>query len=187
MIVTLVCVIAAFVIFLEFVRPAYSDAQVIRGEVISRQNFLAQQEAAVAEVQQLIEKYKADAEVQQTVSKVIPSKPDVGDALYQINAIAQGYGINILSTTAQTPQLSIAKPAASASSTVGAVRPLGVATFQIRFSARYEDLKTFIDKLETNVRLMDITALNVTQPAAGTKSDALTVDLTIATYYQISQ
>ncbi len=121
MVVTLVSVVAAFVVFFQFVRPAYSEAQDVRAEVISRQNFIEQQTAAVAQVQQLIDKYNADTGVQETVSKVIPSTPDVGGALYQLTSIAQGYGIQIISTTAQTPQLAIGS-ASKGTSTVGAVR-----------------------------------------------------------------
>ena len=186
MVVTLVCVVAAFVIFFQFVRPAYSEAQLVRAEVISRQTFLEQQSKAIEQVQGLIEKYRADAATQETVSKVIPSTPDIGGALYQLTAIAQSYQISVQSTSAQTPQLSIANPP-KASSTVGAVRPLGVATFQVKFATTYESLKAFIDKLETNVRLMDVTAINVVQTTPGAKADSLTVDLTVATYYQVSQ
>lgn len=186
MVVTLVCVVAAFVIFFSFVRPSYSDAQLVRAEVISRQTFLEQQSKAIEQVQALIEKYRADQATQETVSKVLPSTPDVGGALYQLTAIAQTYQIAIQSTSAQTPQLSIATPA-KASSTVGAVRPLGVATFQVKFTTTYDNLKNFIDKLESNVRLMDITAVSVVQSTPGARADSLTVDLSVATYYQVAQ
>ncbi len=184
MVITLVCVVAAFVVFFQFVRPAYIEAQDVRAEVISRETFLEQQRAAVEQVQQLIDRYRADAQVQETVSRVLPSTPDVGGALYQISAIAQGFGIQVLSTTAQTPQLAIARPSGSASSTVGAVRPLGVATFQVKFASSYDNLKTFVERLENNVRLMDITAIAVTQAPGAT---ALDVDMTVATYYQLTQ
>lgn len=184
MVVTLVCVIAAFVIFFQFVRPAYLAAQEVRAEVISRENFLESQEAAVAQVQLLIEKYRSDEALHETVSRVIPSTPDVGGALYQLTAIAGTQNIPILSTSAQTPQLAIAKPGRS-SSTVGVVRPLGIATFQVRYAARYEDIKAFIEKLESNVRLMDVTGVTVTQ-ASGNAPGVLSVDMSVATYYQVS-
>ena len=185
MVVTLLCVVAAFVVFFQLVRPAYIAAQEVRAEVISRENFLQSQEEAVAQVKQLIEKYRSDAALQENVSRVIPSKPDVGGALYQITAIAQVQNVQILSTTAQTPQLSIAKARARASSTVGVVRPLGIATFQVKFAARYDDVKAFIEKLENNVRLMDVTAVTVTQGAA-TAPGMLSVDMSVATYYQVT-
>lgn len=184
MVVTLVCVIAAFVIFFQFVRPAYLEAQDVRAQVIARENLLEAQSQAIEQVQQLIQKYRSDAAVQQTVSQVIPSKPEVGSALYQLASIASQYGIQFQSTTAQTPQLSIAANARAASSTVGAVRPLGVATFQVRFVARYEDLKEFLGKIEGNVRIMDVTAISITQ---GTTPGLLAVDLSVSTYYQAPQ
>lgn len=184
MIVTLVCVVAAAVIFFQFVRPAYVETQVVRGEVISRENFVEEQAASIEAAQKLIEKYRSDTQVQDTVSRVLPSTPDVGGALYQLTAIASQYNVQVLSTTAQTPQLSIAARPAS-STAASAVRPLGVATFQVKFNARYEDLKGMIEKLESNVRLMDVTAVSVAQGTAGA-AGTLAVDLTVATYYQIS-
>lgn len=186
MVITLVCLVGAGIIFFQFVRPAYTEAQAVRADVIARQQFLEQQASAVQQVQSLIEKYKSDPAMQDTVSKVVPSTPDVGGALYQITAIAQSYGIQIISTTAQTPQLSIA-PTPKSTSTVGAVRPLGVATFQVKFVTSYDNLKTFIQKLESNVRLMDVTAISVIQSVPGSRTDGLTVDLSVATYYQVTQ
>lgn len=184
MVVTLLCLVAAFVIFFQFIRPAYIEAQGVRAEVIARENLLDQQSAAIAEVRQLIEKYRADAAVQETVSQVIPGKPEVGGALYQLTAIASQYNISLQSTTANAPQLSLANNARRASSTVGAVRPLGVATFQVRFAASYNDLQEFLDRLENNVRIMDVTAIAITQTAGG--NGQLSVDLTVATYYQVT-
>jgi len=182
MVVTLLCVLAAFVIFFQFVRPAYLEAQEVRAQVIARENLLEAQSEAVAQVKQLIEQYRSDTAVQETVSQVIPGKPEVGSALYQLSAIGSQYGIQFQSTSAQTPQLSIAANAKAASSTVGSVQPLGVATFQVRFVARYEDLKAFLEKVEGNVRLMDVTAISITQtPSAG---GLLSVDMSVATYYQ---
>lgn len=184
MIVTLVCLVAALVVFFEFVRPAYTETQEVRAEVISRQNFLDEQEASIVAAQQVIEKYRSDTQVQDTVSRVLPATPDIGGALYQLNAIASQYNIVLLSTTAQTPQLSLATPGVqAATSTVATVRPLGIATFQVRFSARYEDLRPFLEKLESNVRLMDVTAIALTQAPSGT--GPLAVDMTVATYYQV--
>ena len=186
MVLTLVALVAAFVIFFQFIRPAYQAAQEVRGEVIARENLLEQQTAAIAEVKKLIEKYRQDTVVQETVSQVIPGQPEVGSALYQLSAIAGQYGIQFQSTTAQTPQLSIAKNEKTAQ-TVGTVRPLGVATFQVRFTTTYDSLKSFLEKLESNVRIMDVTGITVTQAGASAGAGVLAVDLTVATYYQVTE
>lgn len=186
MVVTLFCLVAAAVVFFQFVRPAYLETQTVRAEVISRQEFLEEQRASIESAQKLIERYRSDTQVQETVSRVLPATPDVGGALYQIASIAGQYNVQILSTTAQTPQLSLSAPSARSSSTAtSAVRPLGIATFQVRFNARYDDLKPLLEKLESNVRLMDITAISVA-PAATGSAGALSVDLTVATYYQVT-
>ncbi len=185
MVVTLVCLMAAAIVFFQFVRPAYSETQVVRGEVISRQEFLDGQRASIEAAQKVIQRYQADPQVQETVSRVLPPTPDIGGALYQLTAIAGQYNVQIISTTAQTPQLSLAQaPSAATSTPSGSVRPLGIATFQVKFAARYEDLKPMLEKLESNVRLMDVTAISI---APGTTQGApLSVDLTVATYYQVS-
>lgn len=185
MVVTLVCLVAAAVVFFQFVRPAYSDTQAVRAEVISRQDFLDDQRASIEAAQKIIQKYQSDTQVQETVSRVLPATPDLGGALYQLTSIASQYNVQVLSTTAQTPQLSLAQAPKTASSTpTSSVRPLGIATFQVKFNARYDDLKAMLEKLESNVRLMDITAVSV---APSNVSGVLAVDLTVATYYQVSE
>lgn len=184
MVVTILCLVVAFVIFFQFVRPAYLEAQDVRAEVIARENLLESQAAAIAEVRQLIEKYRADTAVQETVSQVIPGKPEVGSALYQLVALAAQYDIQFQSTSANTPQLSIANNEPTATSSVGMVRPLGVATFQVRFSATYADLQEFLKKLENNVRIMDVTGISLSQVTGG--NGQIGVDLTVATYYQVT-
>lgn len=185
MVVTLICVIGAAIVFFQFVRPAYTETQTVRAEVISRQNFMEQQSASIEAAQRLIERFRSDTAVQETVSRVLPSTPDVGGALYQLVAIAGQYNVQIISTTAQTPQIAISAPKTSSSSPTSAVRPLGIATFQVKFNARYDDLKPMLEKLESNVRLMDVTAISIAQGPA-TAPGQLTVDLTVATYYQVT-
>jgi len=186
MIIVLVFIVGAFVVFFEFIRPAYDDAQQVRSEVISREQFVTDQQEAIQQVQQLIASYQSQATVQDSVTKALPNAPDFAGALYQLNGIASGSGVGLQSLTVSAPTLSTSKPTPGVSSDPTAlVRPIGALTFQVKYAGRYEDVKTFLQNIENNVRLFDVQSINV-QPA-GTKgvTDFFTVDMSVVTYYQV--
>ena len=183
MIITLFSLVGAFIIFFQLIRPAYIEAQDTRAEVIARQAFIDAQQEAVAEVQKLIEQFRSNGGAAQTVNEVLPDAPDVGGALYQLTSLARNNDVFIKSTTAQSPQISVSDNNKKNAANVGIVRPLGVASFQVKAEARYEDIRSFLEKLEDNVRLMDVQSLALSEGNGG----LLDVDLTVATYYQLTQ
>lgn len=188
MIIVLLLVVGAFVIFFQLIRPAYEEAQVIRSEIISREMFVNQQEDAIAEVQKLIASYQSEQGVQESVNQALPQAPDFAGALYQINGIGTGDGISLQSLAISAPTLSTTKPDARATSTTAVgtlVEPIGTLTFQLKFTGKYEDIKTFLGDLENNIRLFDVQSVAI-QPA-GPKAGAnlFTVDMAVTTYYQV--
>jgi Tfp pilus assembly protein PilO len=188
MIIVLLLVVGAFVIFFELIRPAYEDAQTIRSEVLSREAFVSQQQDAITQVQQLMQSYQSEQDVQNSLNQALPPAADFAGALYQINGIATGDSVGLQAMTISSPTLATTKPTANASSSIGdsLVSPLGTVTFQMKFVGRYEDIKTFVGDLEDNIRLFDVQSVNIQPAGAKPGQNLFSVDMAITTYYQLS-
>lgn len=180
-------VIASFFIFVQLIRPAYNEAQDLRSQVISRETFVGTQQAAITQVKQLIETYRNDTGVQDAVSQALPSDPSFGTALYQLNGIAGLSGVQLQSFSVSAPQLaSVRDTTRTTTSTPALVAPVGTVTFQLKALARYEDTKSLLRAIESNVRLMDVQSVSI-QPAGGKLGqDLYTIEVTVAAYYQIN-
>ena len=190
MLVALAFLIAAFIIYFDFVSPAYGDMQTLKGKEISEQDFLSQESATVQQVQKLIAAYQNESQAQGAVALSLPSKQDISGALTQIYGIA---AVNNVSFQKVNISISSILPNAGNStittntSSSPLIKSLGSISFAITASGSYEDFKNFLSEIETNVRLFDIKSLSVqpvSQSGSGAK-DFFNYDLTIMAYYQM--
>lgn len=180
--VALVIFIGALVVFFEFLIPAFSDAQLARGESLSKQAFLENEKKIVNQFNTTIASYKGQGALQDAVSAALPPTPDIAGALAAMNFLADRSNLKIQALSLSVPPA--APPAVgAATSTIGLVRPVGSITFQVKFLGTYGDFKNFIRSLETNVRIMDAKTVAVQQAVKPT-IDQYLFDLTVVTYYQ---
>jgi hypothetical protein len=194
MILGLVFLVASLIVYFEFIQPAYENAQTVKGELLSRQALLDSEKTVVKQVQNLISTYKGQGRVQEAVSAVFPTGDDLPGALAQIYGLAENSGLSVQSISISGVA---AAQRASGSGSVGAQtsfgaslqKPVKTINFQAKLSGSYEDLKGFLAKLETNIRIFDVKNLGV-QPlllsgqGKATSSVLYGYDLTATTYYQ---
>ena len=183
---SLVLLAAAFMVFFAFVRPAYSDAQKIRAEELSREQFVDSQRAVVNQVKALKTTYEDDKELRDHISFVIPLTPDVGTALTQLNGL-------LLKNTLTPQSFSVAAgshsqaplDARSGSARRGPsiVKPYGAVQIQMRFIGSYENFREFLKNLENNIRLFDVKSVAL-QPGGKVTQDLYAFDMAVEAYYQ---
>ncbi|MBI5220802.1 MAG: hypothetical protein HY978_03120 [Candidatus Liptonbacteria bacterium] len=186
MIISLALIVAAFLVLFDLIQPAYGEVQQIRSEQISRENFLAKQRAAVEQVKNLITATRSEQELQRVLSLALPTQPDPAGAIAQLDGIAEGNRLALkgLSISLSEQQASGGQADQAQSGAANSLaRPLGSATFQIRFASTYEDMKAFLRGVETNLRLFDVRSINLQPPAkiGDTKYD---LEMVLETYYQ---
>jgi Tfp pilus assembly protein PilO len=181
----LIFIVLAFVVLLNFIQPAYQELSVRRGEVASRERFLAEQEGVVRKVESLITTYESGSSVREVVSLALPPEPEIAQVVAQLNGlivanslIAQGFGI--------TPEL-VDRSARRAERREkrGGLNAGEIGTVMVRLSVvgTYGDFKRFLKNLETNIRIMDITQLAI-RSAGKPNQDLYVFDMTVAAYYQ---
>ncbi len=190
-VLSLLLVLAAFVVFLNFIQPVYSEVSQLKGQVLGQSDLVAREQAVIREVQKLVAVYDQSSALRDSVSAALPQVPDLAGALTQLNGlaglnhlIAQAYALSVPAPV--IPEDARRNPDRPGSGSL--VRPVNSVIFQIKLLGTYEDLKNFLKNLEANIRVMDVRSLNI-QPGTGqqtgkTAANFFQYDLTVAAYYQ---
>ncbi len=198
LIIAALIIAAALVVYFEFIVPAYANLETIKGQQESEATLYNNENQIVSKGKSLLAAYQSDASSSQAVTLALPVGPDVSGALAQIYGIAANAGVAIQGTSIAIQALQTAMPPAPASgSQIGSaaaagsvIKPTGTVSFQVTGSGSYEAFKLFLQGLETNIRILDVTAASL-QPAAtvtvkgqAANQDMFTFTVTVVTYYQ---
>jgi Tfp pilus assembly protein PilO len=182
----LVFIIGAFVIFFNFIQPAYGEVGRLRSEEHQLQELATQQRQVTEQIQKLLASYESEESARRGLSLALPTTPNIADAVGQLNGLITTNGL-----VAQTFSLgSDAEPARSPgrltkpTSTL-ATKPIRAVLIKLRAAGAYDDAKKFLEHVETNIRIMDVKELTIQPDAKDPLQYAL--DLTVAVYNQKEQ
>jgi len=198
-ILALLFLVGSFLVFFEFIQPTYATVLQAKGTRAASEALLAQEQTAVSQAKQLLSQYENDSTAESNLALAMPSGPDVSGALAQIYGIATNNSIVVtnlsISPPTVPPQAAVAASVGGVEGAASVVQPIGTISFQMNGTGSYENLKTFLSELETNIRIFDLTALSI-QPfissaVSGTKTapastDDFTYNITVVTYFQSS-
>jgi hypothetical protein len=192
--------VAALLTYFELIVPAYGNLETVKGQEQSETTLYSNEKQIVSTAQSLLAAYQADASSSQSIALALPVGPDVAGALAQTYGIAANTGMTINGTAVVIQAVQATVPtAASVGSQIGnaaatgsIVKPTGTVSLQLNATGSYEALKAFLQGMETNIRLFDVSAISI-QPVANfavtTKSqpanpDMFNYTITVVTYYQ---
>jgi len=201
LIIAALIIAGALVVYFEFIVPAYTNLESIKGEEESATTLLANENQIVTQGKSLLSTYQSDTASSQAVASALPVGQNIAGALAQIYGIAANTGITINGTGITVQAVSeVAPQAVAAATTTGditsaamagsIIKPTGTLSFQVSGTGSYESFKNFLHGIETNVRIFDVSAVSI-QPAAITatktqagNSDNFNFTITVVTYYQ---
>ncbi len=189
--IAILLILAALFVFFNLVQPAYQKAQELKAEKYSKDNFYANQQATLKQVEATVAAYQGSGNPQALASLALPPVKDEADLVNQINVLASRYGLAIQNITLSTPgaKSTQGKPritnagGTSAQSTSTLVKPIGVIMAQMRIGGSYTSFKSFLANLESNIRIMDVGGLAIV-PVGKPNQDYYTFDIAISAYYQ---
>ncbi len=181
---SLLFLIGAFLVYFDLVSPAYSDLQVLKGKQASELAFLSEASTTMQQVQKLIATYQSESQAESMVALAVPTGKDVSGAIAQIYGIAQVNNIDIQDVSVSTVS-SLQGATSTKASGASLVKPLGNISFVIAASGNYENFKSFLSEIETNIRIFDIKNVSV-QPVSATSGsqDLFNYSVSIIAYYQ---
>ncbi|MEK7138483.1 MAG: hypothetical protein AAB787_03175 [Patescibacteria group bacterium] len=180
--------VAAFIIFVSFTRPAYEEIQEIRNQKYTFDLELENKKQAIQDVATLIEEHKSDTDFNETVSLHFPTSPNLSSALAQIHSLAVDIAkltLTSVNVSESGSQVSRSSGGARANGT-SLERPIHTISFDLSLIGSYSQLKNFIDKVETNIRIFDVESVSLNPAASGTKVplDLFNYQVKVVTYYQ---
>ncbi len=186
MVLVLFMVVAAFIVFFQFTQPEYEDIQIVRGEEFARRDFVEKQQSAITQVKKLIAEYEDNVDFQTLVSASFPGNQDLYSAIAQVGGLAALDSLSLESfsiteTKAQELQISSGDP--NSPKRTSLIRPYGTITFRLQLVGAYEDIKSFLGHIETNIRLFDINSVDI-RPAGKGNANTFNASVEVATYYQ---
>jgi len=170
--------IATIIVYSLLVSPTYKEINQLRGEMLSRMNVLEEQREIIAKVKELLIQYQSVAQVRDTISLILPTDEDYSTLINQINGLGKAANMRVeaISLSTTPVQQSVSAGTRAAAPRVSELR------FTVQASGTYQSLKTFLQVLETNMRIMDLNSLGI-NPGTGTGQNYL-YNIVATTYYQ---
>lgn len=168
-------IIGSFVAYGLFIKPAYQEANDLRGTMYAKQRLFEQKKRAVDAVESLIKAYQGAGRLQDSIALSLPQSEEISSVFNQLQAIAAANGLEVQVFNVQVLPL---KPSPDNS----LAQPLGTMRVSLRMAGAYESFKNVIAGLETNIRVMDIANIKIEPAGRGLNTFSYTVVL--ETYYQ---
>ncbi len=192
-IIAALIIAAALVVYFEFIVPGYTNLETVKGQEASEMTLYTNETQIVSQGKSLLATYQGDASSSQAVAMALPIGPDISGALAQIYGIAANAGVTVESTgiSTQTVQAAAGSGQLAGAAAAGSViKPTGTVSFEVTGSGSYESFKNFLQGIESNIRIFNVTGLSlqpntmvVTKTQAG-NPDMFTFAVTVVTYYQ---
>jgi len=162
--ISLALMIGAVVVYALFIVPSNTSMQSLRGQVINKQTELKQQEAALNDLNDLLEKFHDLNSAQDLMSFALPNDPSVAQIVNTLNGLANIDSIKIKSISLQSNINKSSKQPAY-------VQNIGTVKMHVIISGAYDNLKSFINHAEKNVRIMDISSFNIVEDKTSSSSN----------------
>ncbi len=185
--ISILLVVAALLVYFDFIIPAYQDLQTAKGQEVSQAALLDNEKKVVTQVQNIIKAFQGQSQSAAQVNLALPIGQNISGALAQLYGLAAADNVGMDSISIAAGIVPQAQAAAG-----NIVKPMGSVTFQLTVQGTYENFKTFLKDLETNIRIFDVKGFSVHPGVvlANRRGGTITQDnfiynLTIATYYQL--
>lgn len=178
---SIVFLIAAFVIYASFLRPEYMAVNVLRGELATKSGFVEQQEAILMQVKDLVSRYESARALEESISLALPREEATASLLNQVVTNARDARLSIGAVTFAAAPLKVTSGVAQGGAPKRFSTKVGTLAMTIDAVGSYESMKSFLQAIERNIRVMDVGELR----ANPKNPNAIEYRMKINTYYQV--
>jgi len=158
---------ATIIIFFLLTWPALTKIFDLNYNLNQIKNEYEKQNRAVQLAKSIIEQYKNLNDVNQMISLTMPRTEELYNVLVQLNKISENSGLII-----QNLSLQKSTPTSISTSTnqQELIKSMQTIIITLSLNGTYESFKTWLEAIETNIRLMDITSITFASLTYGEKS-----------------
>ena len=184
-IISLVCLIAAGVIFFLFTQPKYDEVQNANAQIAQYDEALMRAAELQKLKQTLLSRYNTFNPVEiERLQKLLPDHVDNVRLILDLDSLAGKHGMalqNVAVSSAETTQ--------SAQTAIGAVgaskQKYDSLTIKFMTQGTYQTFRSFLTDLEASLRIVDLVALSISRAGAteGINQPLYTYDITLRTYW----
>jgi len=173
--VSLTFFLGSIVIFTALIVPASNEIQDLRGEREALTSILEEENLRIEAVRKLFQQFGSLTTLHETLERALPTEEEIPNVINQLQGMANVSGVTIDS-------LDITFPAIKAANSNDVVRPLGEVQITFSLKGDYESVKSYLNGIETNVRIMDVQRLGI---QGGVENNTLDYNIVVNAYYQL--
>lgn len=171
---SLVCVALSLYVYSSLISPKLSEIQELRGRRQATLTLLADYETAIQEKNRVISRYQSVETLQKVFDEVVPPSHNIPSLLNQINGLAELSEVSVDSVEFQELPL-------QTTTSKSLVKPYGTIQANIKCASNYQSMKAYLAAIETNVRLMNIKTVTITEGFAD--NPTLIYTIAVEAYY----
>jgi len=173
----------ALVLYANFISPTYDRIKVEQGKLAVARETNAEYTDIFTRLRQASSAVQQSSELQGRVSMALPVSANMPASMNQLSVIAVANGLTIASLDiASAPVISTAGTPFAGSSLIKGV---GVLKNSIRLAGTYEQLRSFLQGVETSVRIASISSVKIDRVANPTAPGVMNITVEVETYYQL--
>ncbi len=183
-IVLLVTIVVGCGVGMFLIKPMISEISTFRDDIASAkmmETTINAKKIIIDSQQKILKDANTDK-----IKEIFPSSPGVPDLIVQVQNIAYQSGVSLQNISFIINDDSASKSLLTAkTSTLRGEAISGLPTVEISVSVIgiYSSMKSFLDLIENNVRLMDVTNVKLSMPQTENAIE-MSADLSISTYFK---
>lgn len=162
-ILSIIMIIASVAGFIVYIAPQYNDIQALRAEQKEYDGALANAKVLQGEREKLLTRFNEfSPEDVENLEKLLPDNIDNVKLIIELDSLAAQYGmalqdVNVAETQAQGDQVLVEESL-----------PYGIVDLEFSVSGPYASFVSFIENIETSLRLIDIYDISFQTPTTTT-------------------
>lgn len=171
---SLIFFIGSIVVFTGFIVPTATEVQELRGRRDALSTLLEEESARIETVRNLFQEFGSVSTLKNTLARALPVGEEIPSLINQLHGIAKVSGVAIDSLDISLPAIKQTQKSA--------VEPLGEVQVSFNLTGNYASIKSYIQAIETNVRIMDVERIGI---QGGTEDTILKYNIVVKAYYQL--
>ena len=171
---SLLLIVGSLYVYSSLISPQLSALQELRGKRQATMALLSDYETAIQEKNRVISRYQSVETLQSVFDEVVPPDQNVPSLLNQLYGLAKLNDIFVDSVEFQEMSL-------QTTTSKSLVKPYGTIQANVKCSSDYAAMKNYLGAIETNVRLMNIRTVTVTEGFGD--NPTLSYTITVEAYY----
>ena len=178
-------IVIGLLIFL-LIFPNYKKMEDINNKMISSGKTLEEEQEILNNLKEMREEYQQVKDDMEKINMVLPQGEEIPELLVQLEAMVLDAGlfcesIKPISTEEEVASITESQDQEGAKETVS-YRPLDIS---VELTGNYKSFKRYLDNLEKNIRILNITSITIVKPDFEEGGENLfDFALELKTYYQ---